>query len=185
MADPDNTRVWGGATVYVGSLSAASPTDVSTAWGTGWEPAGFISPEGGVNQARDQETNSFYGWSDAGQVLLRRVKSQHTRTFTFNFLEDNGTVFQLINPGSPAPTTDTAGITTKDIHVPVAQKIKIGMELVLGSVTLRRFSHDGSTAELSAVGEVVESATALMVKPTTVVLYPNSAGLYYRELDNA
>lgn len=185
--DPDNARLWAGASVYIGELATATaPTDVSTAWGTGWSAVGFISPDGGVVQARDQETGNHYGWGPNGEQLLRRTKSQFQRTFTFQCLEQNATVFQLVNPGSPAPTTDdTTGLTTRDVMVPQPKKFLIGMELTEGAVTLRRFSHNGATAELSTVGELTETPRGLRLIPVTVILYPGSDGKYYREIDNA
>lgn len=182
-ADPDNARLWAGATVYIGSLSATSPSDVTTAWGSEWKAVGYIGPSEGITQARDQETGNHYGWSKAGQQLLRRTKSQHQRTFAFSCLEQNKTVFGLINPGSPTPTTST-GLTTRDVHVPEPKKFKLGMELTVGSVTLRRFTDTG-TAELASVGEVTEAPNTLMIIPVTVVLYPGPDGKYYREIDDA
>lgn len=177
--DVSNVPIWPEADIYIDtSLSATMPTDVSSSWGTGWSPVGLLNGQEGTTETREQETTNHFAW---GNILVRRIQSQHQRTWTFICLEDNDTVFSLVNPGSPSPTTDTSGLTTRNIMVPKPTKINIGMEFRDGDQLKRRFT-DNSTAELSTVAERTESETGVGSYNVTVVLYPDANGNLYTEL---
>lgn len=176
--DVDNVPIWPEADVYIGTLAAVSPTDVSTAWGSEWSVLGLLNGEEGITETREQETTNHFAW---GGILIRRIRSQHQRTFTIRALEENPVVFSLVNPGSPEPTTDTAGLTTRLVKVPQPEKFKLGMEFRDGTEVKRRFT-DTSTAELSTSEERTESQTGVGLRPVTVVLYPDADGNLYTEL---
>lgn len=176
----DNARLWANADVYIDpSGTAAIPADVETEWGTGWNLVGLLDGEEGFTETRDQETTDLFAW---GGILVRRTKTKYVRSLGFVALEDNETVFSLVNPGSPAPTVDGgSGLTTRKIQVPKPKKIKAGFELRENDRVKRRFT-ETSWAELSEVDERTESETALAVYTVTLVLYPDADGNLYSEL---
>lgn len=181
--DVSNVPIWPEADVYIDlNMAGTMPADVSTEWGTEWSPVGLLNGEEGTTETREQETTNHFAW---GGILIRRIRSQHQRTFAFVALEDNETVFQLVNPGSPAPETDTkSGLITREVMVPKPQKFNFGMEFRdPGSGKIKRRFTDSSSAELSTVGERTENETGVGSYTITVILYPNADGDLYTELE--
>src|SRR4051794_5322379 len=112
--DAANTALWTGADVFIDTtLAAAAPADTSTAWAVDWSPVGLLDGDEGISQSRSEDSSEFYAW---GGSLVRRTKSKHKRTFSFVALEDNPTVFGIVNPGSTRTTV--TGTTTSTVKVP-------------------------------------------------------------------
>lgn len=178
--DTTNAKLWAGADVFVNwDGTATAPTDVTTAWGTGWEAAGLLDPEEGFTEGREEETNEFYAW---GGVLVKKSKSRHKRTIKFVALEDNDTTFRLVNPGSTRTLDTISGLTTSTVTVPKYEEFSIGFEVTDGDETRRRTVE---RAEIEEIGEVKDSETELTVYEITVVLYPTAEGTLYTELSGA
>lgn len=175
----DNVSLWTGADVYIAPTATTAPTDVATAWGAGWDPAGLLDGEEGFTTGQEEESSDFYAW---GSILVRRTRSKHKRTIKFVALEDpleNDVVFGLINPGSPTPTT-AGGVTTATIKVPEGGHFfAIGFEVRDGDKIKRRVA---AKAEVVEVGELKESESEPAVYEVTVVIYPSSDGTLYTEL---
>lgn len=175
--DATNAALWQNADVYIDlDQTATAPTDVSTAWGAGWEAVGLLDGEEGFVEAREEESSDFYAW---GGILTKRTKSKHKRTVTFAALEDNATVFALVNPGSTRGTPDVDGVTTSTIKVPTNVDFGIGFEVRDGDKVKRRVVQRATVQE---IGEIKESETEPTVYTITVVLYPEADGTLYTEL---
>ena len=174
-----NSKIWAGADVFVAweDTPATAPTDVSTAWGTGWNPAGLLDPEEGFTEAREDESNEFYAW---GGVLVKKTKSRHKRTIKFVALEDNETTFRLVNPGSVrAPDETDPSLIVSTVKVPKYEDFQIGFETTDGDEIRRR---SVARAGIESIGEIKDSETELTVYEITVVLYPEADGTLYTEL---
>ncbi|BCJ41675.1 hypothetical protein GCM10010168_53270 [Actinoplanes ianthinogenes] len=173
--DPTKASQWEGADIYIhDTIGTAGPTDLTTAWGTGWTVVGLLDGEEGATWERDEESSEKYAW---GGILVKRTKSKHKRTLKFVALEDNDTVFKLINPGSTRTTT--AGVTSSKIKVPKGHEFALGMELREGDKVVRRTV---KRAEVDTVDEIKESESEVTVYAITVVLYPEADGTLYTEI---
>ena len=177
--DVKETTLWTGADVFIAPEATAGPTDLTTAWPAAWKAAGLLDGEGGITEGRDGDTSEHYAW---GGILFRRTSSKHKRTFKFTALEDNDTVWSLVNPGSPARTTDVAtGTRTGTVKVPEAgHKFAIGMELRDGAKIKRR---NALSAEVQEVSEIKESESDPTVYEITVVVYPETDGTLYHVVE--
>lgn len=171
--DVDNPRIWVNADVYTAPLGSTAPTDVASPWGAAWDALGLLS-EDGMTEAREDEVTDHYAW---GGILVRTTRSKHKRTITVTALEDNPTVFALVNPGSSAVTN--AGITTRTVKVPQPDHRAFGLELKDGSITKRRVIPRG---EIVSVGEVQISDNEMAMYELTVNIYPDGYGVLYYDI---
>lgn len=171
--DTGNPRIWEGADAYAAPLGTTAPTDVSTAWAVGWLPLGLLS-EDGASESRDQDMTDHYAW---GGILVRTTRSKHKRTITITALEDNLTVFGLVNPGSTAVTA--TGTTTRTVKVPTSDPRAFGLELRDGDVKKRRVIPRGEVVE---VGEVSLSDSEMTAFELTINVYPDSSGVLYMDI---
>ncbi|WP_405560686.1 hypothetical protein [Streptomyces sp. NBC_01180] len=173
-----NPRLWEGADFYTAETGTALPETLNEAMSTvaAWKAVGLLS-EDGASESRDQDSTDFYGW---GGVLIRTQRSKHKRTIQVTCLEDNLTVFGLVNPGSPAPTTAT-GVNTRTVKVPKSDPRSFVMELHDGDVTKRRHIPRG---EVTEVGEVSLSDSDLQAYALTITIYPDVDGVLYVDYDN-
>jgi hypothetical protein len=174
--DANNTSLWQGADVYIAPSGSSGPADVTTSWGLDWQAVGLLDGAEGFSEGRENETSEKYAW---GGILYRRTSSKHKRTFKFVALEDNATVFALVNPGSTRSTA--SGIRTAAIKVPtVGERFAIGFETRDGERVKRRFA---KFAEVQEVGEIKENEDDPTVFEITVVLFPESNGTLYRTVE--
>lgn len=94
--DTANPRVWFNADVYVGPVGSTQPTDVTAPLNASLKALGLLS-EDGMTETRGDTTDDKYAW---GGILVRTTRSKHKRQFKVAALENNSTVFGLVNPGS-------------------------------------------------------------------------------------
>ena len=174
--DAKNTALWTGADVFIAPENTAGPTDLTAAWAVAWKAVGLLDGEDGITEGRESDSSEHYAW---GGVLYRRTTSKHKRTFKFVALEDNDTVFSLINPGSTR--TIATGIRTGKIKAPVAgTKFAVGFEVTDGTKKERRYA---KSAEVVEVGEIKESENEPTVYEITVVVYPEADGTLYTTIE--
>ncbi|MFC9191438.1 hypothetical protein ACFTXN_30775 [Streptomyces cyaneofuscatus] len=140
-----------------------------------WKPVGLLS-EDGASESRDEDTTDFYAW---GGKLIRTKRSKHKRTITVTCLEDNLTVFGLVNPGSSVATA--AGVNTRTVKIPKSDKRSFVLELHDGDITRRRHIPQG---EVTAVGEVTLSEADLQAFELTITIYPSVDDVLYVDYDN-
>ena len=175
--DPTFTNIWLGGDAYCAPVGTTGVTDVTTAWPAAWKALGLLSDEAGLTQTREEDSNDYYAW---GGVLVRTVRSKHKRTFTVTAIEDNDTIFKLLNPGSTS--TATAGVTTRVVKVPGSDVRAFGFETRDGAITSRLLIPRG---EVTAVGDLVRVETDLSSAELTVTVYPAADGTLFREVTNA
>lgn len=170
-------RLWEGADFYVAPEATALPTALDDAMSTTplWKAAGLLS-EDGASEARDEDTADFYAW---GGKLIRTQRSKHKRTLQVTCLEDNLTVFGLVNPGSTATTA--GGVNTRTVKIPKSDRASFVLELTDGAVTKRRHIPSG---EVTEVAEVSLSESDLQAFALTVVIYPDANDVLYVDYDN-
>lgn len=174
--NPDAARLWEGADFYTAPLGTEIPEfsdEVSTV--AAWKPVGLLS-EDGSSETRNDDITDHYAW---GGILVRTTKSRHKRQITVTCLEDNLTVFGLVNPGSE---TSTAGaVNRRTVKVPKGNRVSFFLELRDGDITRRRHIHSG---EVESVGEVSLSDSALTAYALTITIYPDADGVLYDDYDN-
>lgn len=170
-----NPRIWINADVYVAPLATAPPADVTTAWAVAWLPLGLLS-EDGATEKRDQDSNDFYAW---GGILVRTVRSKFKRSIHITALEDNKTVWALVNPGSTSSTVTT--LTTRVVKVPGMDIRAFGLQISDGIITQRRIIPRGEVVE---IGEVKLSDSDMVAYDLSINIYPDSSGVLYTDLTN-
>lgn len=171
-----NPRIWINGDVLTAPAGTTEPTDVSAAWPAGWAALGLLS-EDGATEARDESTDDKYAW---GGILVRTTRSKHKRTIKVIALEDNPTVFGLVNPGSSAVTA--TGVTTRTVKVPnTPNRRAFGIEVKDGNTIKRRVIPDG---EVTEVGEVAFSDEEMTGYELTITIYPDASGVLYRDITN-
>jgi hypothetical protein len=168
-----NPRVWLNADVYVAPVGTTAPTDTTAAFSATWKALGLLS-EDGLTEGNANTTNTFFAW---GGILIRNVKSKHVRTFKVMALEDNATLFTLINPGSSE--TLSAGVMTRTVKVPAVNPQAFALEFKDGSITKRILIPRG---EITDVGDTKYSDTAIASHELTITVYPTAAGVLFSEL---
>ncbi len=171
-----NAALWQNADVYIADVGAVPPTDVESSWGPSWSAVGLLNGEDGFVMGREEESDDHYAW---GGILVKKTRTNHKRTIQFTALEDNPTVFRIINPGSDTPVTDSSGLTTSTIRVPQVEEFAIGFELRDGLKVKRRTV---KRATLEEVGEVTESESGLASVQITVAILTEPDGELYREV---
>ena len=114
--NPDNAKIWQDAHVYVGlDITAAptAPTDIDTAFGTGWDEVGILDGDAGFAEDRSSDETKAYGWG-IGLIKIGAKNFELSRTMTL--LEDNETTRAIAFPGS----TETAVMMPKPVLAYVA-----------------------------------------------------------------
>lgn len=167
--DVNNPRIWEGADVYVAPYGTSGPTDVSTDWSASWEPLGLLS-EDGMSESRDQDSTDHYAY---GGILVRTTRSKFKRQLKVTCLEDNPTVWGLVNPGSSSNTV--GGLTTRQVKNPTKNVIALGFEVADGDVITRRIV---ARCELTNIGEVKFADSDMTGYELTFTIYPVSDLLY-------
>lgn len=175
--DATKTAVWSNADVYIGAVDSAGPTDLTTAWDVAWTAVGLLDGDEGFTEARSEDSNEFYAW---GGVLVKQTKSKHKRTVKFSCLEDNATVFALINPGSTRTTA--TGVNTSTIKVPTTADFAIGFETKDGTKTKRKWAKRATIEKVDDVKDSEGNPTAYVV---TVSIYPESDTTIFHEVSTA
>lgn len=176
--DATNAGQWTDADVLIAPIGSTVPVDVTSAWNASFNLVGLLDGGEGFTETRDEDTNETYAW---GGLLVKRSKSKHKRTFKFVALEDNDTVFALVNPGSTRSTN--AGLTSSVIKVPVGlNEFMVGFEVTDGVTTKRRWL---KRATVESVGEIKEGEEEVTVYEITIIAYPESDGTLYYTLEGA
>lgn len=171
-------RLWEGADLYTAPEATALPASLADAMSTAplWKAVGLLS-EDGASEARDEDSADYFAW---GGKLVRTQRSRHKRTIQVTCLEDNLTVFGLVNPGSPTPTS-LAGENKRTVKIPKSARASFVLELLDGAVHKRRHIPSG---EVTEVGEVTLSESDLQAYALTITIYPDAEDVLYVDYDN-
>lgn len=175
--DTANADLWANADVYIAPTGTTGPSDVTTPYAAGWSAVGLLDGAEGLTETRDHDSNEFFAW---GGVLVKKTKSKFKRTIKFVALEDNETVFGLVNPGSTRTKDDTTGLTTSVVKVPQSAEFAISFEVRDGDKIKRRTV---LRADVEEIGDIKEGEEDLTVYEITVTLYPEADGTLYTELE--
>ena len=171
-----NPRIWEGADFWVAPVGTTLPAyDADLTSASGWEAVGLLSQDGS-SESRADDTADHYAW---GGILVRTTKSRHKRQVVVTALEDNLTVFGLVNPGSTAATS--AGVNSRAYKVPRSDPRSFILELRDGNIRKRRHFPRG---EVESVGEIALSDSALTSYALTITIYPDATGTLYSDYDN-
>lgn len=173
----NNPRLWEGADLWTAPVGTALPLTLADpmSGASTWKAVGLLS-EDGASEARDEDSTDFYAW---GGKLVRTKRSKHKRSITVTCLEDNLTVFGLVNPGSTVATA--AGVNTRTVKIPKSDKRSFVLELHDGDITRRRHIPSG---EITEVGEVSLSESDLQAFELTITIYPDADDVLYVDYDN-
>lgn len=172
--DPTKAALWQNADVYIAPLDTSAPADVDAAWAVAWKAVGLLDGTEGFTESREEETNEHYAW---GGILVKKTKTKHQRKIKFVALEDNDTVFDLVNPGSERETT--SGLTTSTVKIPENAEFAIGFEVRDGLKVMRRVVKRATVEE---VADVKYSEEDLTVHEVTVALFPEGDGTLYTDI---
>nr|WSS66733.1 Ig-like domain-containing protein [Streptomyces sp. NBC_01177] len=160
--DPTKANLWADADVYVSfDLSAPMPADANTPFGPQWNLVGLLDGDEGFPEGREEDTDDKYAW---GGVLVRTSRSHFKLTKSFTALEDNGTVRQLVWPGS----------TATKIKVPRPEKVLVGFETRDGEKVRRLIT--SQYAECNLDGDHGENETDLESATIIATIFPTSSG---------
>jgi len=131
--DSDNALVLKNGYVLVADEGTAGPTDLTTAWPTGFESLGWCD-DSGFGEAKSGNITKKLGIDGSVMAI---VKDSDERTFTFTCSETNAIVMGLVNPGSTPVTT--TGVTTTHVKPNVTAVAKaFGLEFVYSGGVTRR-----------------------------------------------
>jgi hypothetical protein len=114
------------------------------------------------------------GW---GGSTIRASVTPDAKTVVVTALEDNPTVFALINPGSTAEV-DT-GVTTRTIKVPSYGLVALGLETIDGDYTRRLVF---PRAQLTAVGDESMNANEPSARELTFTIMADDDDTEYYEI---
>lgn len=170
-----NVRVFTNADVYVAPKDTAGPANCAAAWPGSWNAVGLLNGEDGFTEKREDDKSEFYSW---GGNLLRKTKSKHRRTLTFTCLEDNATVFALVNPGGTRNTS--SGLTT-DVHKAGSDNtvIALGLEVKDGNFVRRRIV---KRATIEEIGEIKDAEGDITAYEITVAVLDDGTGTLWTDL---
>lgn len=170
----ENPRIWEGADAYVAPLGTTPPNDVDTPWAAPWAALGLLS-EDGATESRDQDVADHFAW---GGILVRTTRSKFKRSMKITALEDNLTVWGLVNPGSTS-ATDGTGLTTRTVKNPTSDPQAFGLETRDGVITRRRIITRG---EVTEIGEIKLADSDMTAYELTITIYPDANGVLYTDL---
>jgi len=179
----DNALVLLDGFVYVGPVGTTAPTNTTTALNAAFDEVGWLG-ESGFGETRSNNATEVYGVNGS---LIRNVRTNDTRKFTFEALERNAIVNGLTRPGS-TPATAT-GITTTPVKAFTGTD---GRAWVLeehftagdGTVVIRRVSI--ALGEAAVTGTITDNHSGLSVVQFEVTCFPSADGVLYTDItDNA
>ncbi|MGI5493820.1 hypothetical protein [Microtetraspora malaysiensis] len=162
--NPEAASLWADADVYVGPLTAVSPTNVDAPFGATWGLVGLLNGDSGFTEKREEQVKDHYAW---GGILVRTSRSQFKLTKSFVVLEDNDETRKLIWPGS----------TATQLVVPRPVPVKLGFETREGTKIKRLITR--RYAEVSVDGDIAENETDLTQVTLVATIFPDAAGVLF------
>ncbi|MGV9666934.1 hypothetical protein [Nocardia niigatensis] len=99
--NPGNVKIWQDARVFVSALATrpALPTDIDTAFATGWDEVGILNGDDGFAEDRSSSETKHSGW---GLGIIKIGAKDFELTRKFSPLEDNLITQAIVNPGATA-----------------------------------------------------------------------------------
>mgnify|MGYP000075347724 CR=1 FL=1 len=168
-----NPRIWSLADVYAAPIGTTGPTNIATALNAGFLPLGLTS-EDGFEETLDNDVTRHHA---RGGILVRTTKSKHQRQIKVTALEENVTVWGLVNPGSGVASA--SGITTRTVKRPTANPMAFVIQETDGSITRRRYIPRG---EVTEVGAVTSNDDQMSMYELTIDIYAAADGTLYLDI---
>lgn len=176
MKNSDNAHAYGDTSLWVAARGTTAPTDPTSAWGLGWSEAGWLSDDG-FKESRDMKAEEKRA---NGGHLVRVLKTQDSRKFSVQCLEENAVTLGLERPGSTVTTT--AGITRTSVKANLARDIRaFGLDMVDGAVSVRKVIPLG---EVTGGGDIVYKDSEITVRQYEITCYPDANKVLYEEYRN-
>ncbi|MFE9099845.1 phage tail tube protein [Actinomadura geliboluensis] len=178
MANTDNITVGAKGFAYFGEVGVTAPTDIATAWGTGWEDAGIILDDG-LTEALNEDETTFGGWGYNSPIRIE----PKSRTITFKLILTETTARALsLYYSVPIADMTTVG-TGADIGVQfddpeTAQAIYVALGLdVIDEQTGRQFRYVVPRAKVSDRDNIEDKADSLhQYGLTMTAMVPTTGG---------
>jgi hypothetical protein len=173
-----NAHAYGDVTqrIFTAPLGVAAPTSPLPAnLPAGWYDLGWLDDATGLTEQSALTTIKKYGWQGSG--VVRTVKSQASKEFVFQCLEENAITLGLLRPAStPTTTGATAEVQTGTITgTPTGGTFTL-IHPAFGSIT---FAYNVPTATMATTlsaavgGTVTVTGTA---GTSYVITFPTSLG---------
>lgn len=173
-----NALVLSDGFVSVGPVGTTAPTTPTATLNVAFKDVGWLGAQG-FSESRNVQSTDVIAVNGA---LLRRVRSNDIRTFTFEAYERNTVVMGLTRPGSTLSTT--SGINTTPVKAYTGTDMRaFVLTQAFGTINRRIVI---PTGEATFTGTLTDASTGLSVVQFEVVCYPASDGTLYIDInDNA
>jgi hypothetical protein len=161
--------------IYTAPIGTTAPTDVTTAWGTGWVDLATIS-EDGLTMAFNEDTSDIKQWG--GGVVRKLITSSET-TFAFACLESSKQVMEAFYKSTIDDLT-----AALEIKGGVKAEAAWGFDVLDGATHLRIVVERG---EISERGDVVFKADQAAQMEFTVTAYQDEnlvSAIMYSDIAN-
>ncbi|MFV2172343.1 hypothetical protein ACFHW2_11825 [Actinomadura sp. LOL_016] len=162
MANTDNITVGAKGFCYFGDVGVTAPTDLTTAWGTGWEDAGIILSDG-LTEALAEDETTFNGWGYNSPIRIQ--PQQRTITFALTLTEVTARALSLyysvpIADMTVVGTGEDAGVEFDDPETSLALYAALGLD-VIDEQTGRQFRYVVPRAKVSDRENIEDQAESL------------------------
>jgi hypothetical protein len=143
-------------------IGTTLPTNTTTALNVAFKELGYIG-ESGVKEDAKTSENKTKAWQNS--AVVRKDRTEHDKTFSFDALEDNDEVIlAAFGNGTATSYSETGAMTANEVFV---------IEAIDGAVIKRYVIPNGQITE---VGTIEHSAGGASVVPLTITAYPDSTG---------
>lgn len=134
----DAVRFAPDATLYVASVGAVQPTDVSTAWGTSWVPLGYTSSDG-IELTPNVETESYTPHQSLTPIKTILTSANFELSFTMSQFDADTTGLYFFGGTWVAGGTANPDVYTLDVSSsPTLDERALGVEWEDGAGTVTR-----------------------------------------------
>lgn len=178
MANTDNITIGGKGFAYFGEVGVTAPTDLTTAWGTGWEDAGIVLDDG-LTEALNEDETSFGGWGYNGPIRIQ--PKSRTVTFKLVLTETTARALSLYYSVPIADMTtvgsgDDIGVQFDDPETALAIYVALGLD-VIDEQTGRQFRYVVPRAKVSDRDNIEDKADSLhQYGLTMTAMVPTTGG---------
>lgn len=161
--------VTGTGGLLFGDLSVALPTDATTALDPAWVKGGYIG-EDGVTRTTDASDDKIRAW---GGDAVKIVRTEHSITYTFEFLESaNAAVLKLIH-GEENVTVTGSSVKVKQTSRMPARKAYI-LDMKDAPASIREVIPDG---QITTSGDVTFVHSDVIRYAVTIEAFPDASGV--------
>lgn len=162
----DNVRVAVTGAVYMGPTTADAPTSPTSTLDVDLLELGYLS-EDGVAEERDRDIEDIKGHNG---VIVRRVVTESSATFTFTCIETNVQVIELYYGGT---VTEAGSFGSIDVDPSATGgRRAFVIDTIDGDELIRTWIPQG---ELSEAGELARKNDEPLGYEVTITAYPDAS----------